>query len=204
MNPVLPERYKKEHVFIREIFYEPTDYSARMIYADWLEEHQDTRAELLRLDLELQQSELSDEQRGAIQRRRQRLLKKIDPEWAALLAMTAIEKCPAEQQAKIEVINAMNDTEEQTEGQSVESELEFRFRCPKRWENLVPVDENQQIRFCNECQRSVHYCYDIDTARTHAQRGNCVALDPSVPRKRYDLDYTFDMSNFTTLGMLSE
>lgn len=206
MNPVLPESYRKEHVFIREIFYEPEDYSARMIYADWLEEHQDIRAELLRMDLELQQSDVTDERRQAIQRRRQKLLTKVDSVWTSLLAMSAIEKCPAAKQAQLEAFKANQDIEDD-EGNSESEELEFRFRCPKRWENLTPTDENQQVRFCNECQRSVHYCYDIQTARTHAERGDCVALDPSVPRKAYDLDFTIDMNwfgNTATLGMLDE
>ncbi len=209
MNPVLPECYRKEHVFIREIFYEPEDYSARMIYADWLEEHQDFRAELLRMDLELQQAKITDEQRESIQRRRKKLLSRVDREWVTLLAMTDIEKCPAAVQAEIDAraelddVHVLNTWEDPPETKAPEAEITFRLRCPKRWENLIPIDENQQIRFCNECQRSVHYCYEIETARRHAQKGNCVALDPSVPRRRNDLDFLFDMDEYITLGMIT-
>lgn len=203
MNPVLPEQYRKEHVFIREIFYEPEDYSARMIYADWLEEHQDQRSELLRIDLELQSSEITDEHRNSIQRRRTKLLNRTNRQWATLLAMAAIEKCPAELQLERDEINSANALDENLEAEIAESVIEFRFKCPKRWENLIPTDENEQIRFCNECQKSVHFCTDIYTAREHAQRGNCVALDLSVIRKPHDLDFTFDMDELT-LGIMSE
>lgn len=176
----VPERYREEQAFIREILFEPTDLSARLIYADWLDERQDPRARLLRIDVELQQLSSEDFQRQLLLVERAEIVPGLDRNWVGLLGLASIERCP-------ESIETLNWTG--TEEGSPPERIEFKYRCPKRWENLKPADDDDpNTRFCNECERTVHYCYNIETARSHAQRDRCVALDPSVTREPNDLD----------------
>lgn len=61
----------------------PSDANARLVYADWLEEHDDPRAELVRLDLELDTTATSSPEQRA---RHAALLKQANtthPGWAA-------------------------------------------------------------------------------------------------------------------------
>ncbi len=44
------------------------------------------------------------------------------------------------------------------------------------------------MRFCDSCSRKVYYCGTIEEAREHAIKGDCVALDASIPRSPSDLD----------------
>jgi hypothetical protein len=41
----------------------------------------------------------------------------------------------------------------------------FRFRCPKRWEDLKPTPD-ESVRFCGVCRQQVFFCYDIEVAQT--------------------------------------
>ena len=50
----------EEHAFIDEIATNPHDISTKLIFADWLEEQGDNRADLLRRGCELQQLHQSD------------------------------------------------------------------------------------------------------------------------------------------------
>ena len=193
MFPSLPERYREEQIFIREILFEPTDLSARLVYADWLEERQDPRAQMLRIDVELQEPPSSDLRYQSLLQERLKLLPKLDREWVNLLALAPIERCPG----------STKSYDQQTSSDGSEPEIvEMRYRCPKRWENLKPSEEAADARFCNECERTVYYCYTIETARSHAQRGHCVALDPMVPRKPYDLDYIRSSELRIEMGMM--
>ncbi|MGN6544540.1 MAG: TIGR02996 domain-containing protein [Aureliella sp.] len=179
MYSSLLERYREEQAFIREILFEPTDLSIRLVYADWLDERQDPRAGLLRIDVELQELSSDDPRRTALLEERRQLLPSLDWNWISLLAMAPIERCPGSIQRTL-----------WPAGQDSQPErIEFQYRCPKRWENLKPGEEADNVRFCNECEHNVYYCFNLKTAREHAERRNCVALDPVVPRKRYDLDY---------------
>lgn len=180
MYASIPARYREEQVFIREIWFEPTDLSARLIYADWLEEHGDVRAQILRNDIEfidlaaanLSENKTQAEQERLVEKRRT-LLKPDHFEWVALIGSCPIENCQA--------IGARMDPA---------PEQEFRLRCPMRWENLQPIGDDAKVRFCSECGRSVHYCWTMLDAESHRRHGNCVAIDPWVNR-HYDYE-TYD------------
>ena len=58
--------------------------------------------------------------------------------------------------------------------------VEFRFRCPKLWENLQST-EDSDIRFCETCRRNVHLCHDMGEVAGHALAGNCIAVLSSNP-----------------------
>ena len=44
-----------EQAFLQHILENPADWTARLVFADWLEEHGDPRSELLRLEYTLTQ-----------------------------------------------------------------------------------------------------------------------------------------------------
>jgi uncharacterized protein (TIGR02996 family) len=197
MNPLLPEKYRHEHAFIREILYDPADYAPRLVYADWLDERQDVRAQWLRLEVELQQVTNKDPRQASMLAKRTQLQHQIDRVWINLLALAKIEKCSSNRNDS----DAQRDEPEESPPEPAENgHVFFQYRCPKRWENLLPMQEDQATRFCNECQRTVHYCHDIETARRQARRGNCIAVDASVPRKPYDLDFDSDLDSLYSLG----
>lgn len=53
---------------------------------------------------------------------------------------------------------------------------EFRFECPKLWAELQET-ENQKIRFCEACNRSVHYCKTPSELQRAIINNYCVAVE---------------------------
>jgi uncharacterized protein (TIGR02996 family) len=150
-----------EEAFVRDVVANPEDESAKLIYADWLEdqgtEEGRARAEYLRTLVAL--AALPKRGRKRAQRERLgRLRPAAGAGWVAALARVPVENCP----------------------------VRFAFRCPRKWENLTPT-EDPAVRFCGGCQKSVHYCGTLAEARQHARAGHCVAVDLGVPRSRGDL-----------------
>jgi uncharacterized protein (TIGR02996 family) len=66
--------------FIDAIAEDPDDDTARLVYADWLDERGDPRAEYLRLEVELATSISGDRRKQAIGRMRQ-LRRRLDAHW---------------------------------------------------------------------------------------------------------------------------
>lgn len=60
--------------------------------------------------------------------------------------------------------------------------VQFRFQCPKLWENLKKT-EPPSIRFCETCRKDVHLCHDMEDVARHAQAGDCIAI--RSPNRRY-------------------
>jgi hypothetical protein len=60
--------------------------------------------------------------------------------------------------------------------------LPLAFRCDRRWSELRPTADDK-TRFCAGCAREVHWCADDDALRVHAERGDCVAIDPVYARE---------------------
>jgi uncharacterized protein (TIGR02996 family) len=74
-----------EDAFLKAIDEDPEDEAPRLIYADWLEEHGDPRAEFLRTELAILNKSQSVAHPAALEVRRRELLKALDPEWVALV-----------------------------------------------------------------------------------------------------------------------
>lgn len=53
---------------------------------------------------------------------------------------------------------------------------EFRFECPKIWTELQET-KNEKIRFCNCCNRSVHYCKTPVELQRAIINNYCVAVE---------------------------
>src|SRR5947209_16592307 len=75
----------EEETLIRAVLAAPRDPSPRLVYADWLEERGDLRAEYLRTLYELDSRAATDEGVGELRSRMQKLQAGIDPLWVALM-----------------------------------------------------------------------------------------------------------------------
>ena len=53
---------------------------------------------------------------------------------------------------------------------------EFRYECPKLWAELQET-ENKKIRFCDACDRSVHYCKTPAELHRAIINNYCVAVE---------------------------
>lgn len=155
---------EEEIAFIREIAANPASDEARLVYADWLEEHGDPRAEFLRANLHLaEMSPKASEYKDALERLR-KLASDCDHKWAAIVSKVPIEKCS----------------------------IRFKFLCPKQWQNLAPTSD-ATVRFCDTCQKNVYFCETIYEALDHAHAGDCVCVDIKVPRTEWDLDLSAEL-----------
>jgi uncharacterized protein (TIGR02996 family) len=147
-----------EDPFIQSVQAAPDDTGLLLIYADWLEERGDPRAEFLRVRVALGQLSPNEKQFRALWSKLRRLRSGIDLAWLAVLDRTPIENCS----------------------------MQFAYACPRRWEALCPT-EDASIRFCEACQRRVYYCSTLKQARRHAEAGDCVAVDSKLNRRPGDL-----------------
>lgn len=145
-----------EDAFIEAILSDPSAPAPRLIYADWLEESGDPssiyRAEYLRIECALDALPARDPQRQKLQARLRNLRATVGDDWWRQLDWAAVEYC-----------------------------VEFEFRCPQRWDTLLPTDD-AEVRHCPQCQRNVHYCHTQQEARRLADAGECVAIDSRLVR----------------------
>jgi uncharacterized protein (TIGR02996 family) len=147
-----------EEAFLRGILAHPDDAMLWSIYADWLEERGDPRAEFLRVQAELMTLPPQDAHRTGLKRKARELRAGLDPGWLTLLGKEKIENC----------------------------DFGFRFQCPLQWDRLQ-LTVNAAVRYCDVCGSNVYFCGTINQARHHALVGNCVAINSSVLRTPGDL-----------------
>lgn len=149
-----------DRAFIRAVLTNPAELTAWLVYADWLDEHeQPERAEFLRLQVERGRLPPNDARRGAIDARLSELHGTVHRGWAAVFDRPTIENC----------------------------DEHFAFQCPQKWENLQ-LTANHKVRHCDACARDVYYCNSMDEARWHASEGRCVTVPLGVLRYPGDLD----------------
>lgn len=68
----------------------------------------------------------------------------------------------------------------------IENCIQFEFECPQRWEALDLTDSPDK-RYCDACEKHVHYAPTVSKARRLAIAGHCVAVDIGQGRKANDL-----------------
>jgi uncharacterized protein (TIGR02996 family) len=158
--------------FLRAIAADPADEACRLVFADWLEDSGDWRAEFLRLDCALRALPAGAPGPPGLRARWQELRARLSPSWRAVLGRPALENCDGR----------------------------FLFRCPQRWDNLAPTPV-AAVRFCQACRERVYYCSSIEEAREHAGRGHCVAVDEGLARSPGDLTGP-PSSEELTLGLI--
>jgi uncharacterized protein (TIGR02996 family) len=144
--------------FLRSIADDPSDDTNRLVFADWLEESGDWRAEFVRLDCVLKRLREGDDVPAETLERWTELRTRMPVGWLRVLGREPIEGC----------------------------DVYFKYRCPLKWEKLRATRVASE-RFCEECSRKVYRCDTIEEARQHARMGNCVAVDAGVVRWPLDL-----------------
>lgn len=144
--------------FLSAIREAPADDTARLVFADWLDEQDDpackTKAAFIRLELQLTEEPERSLNRTEALRTLEALAVHLDPAWLALISHPKLEAC----------------------------RVQFQFECPKRWDRLKPTDD-PSVRFCSTCKKNVHYCNTLQEAQAHAANGNCVALTVVLARR---------------------
>ncbi|MCX5742270.1 MAG: TIGR02996 domain-containing protein [Proteobacteria bacterium] len=63
-------------------------------------------------------------------------------------------------------------------------------RCPRVWDRLVAMTDDERSRYCGTCQQRVYFCDDLDLLRQLGLRGLPVALDASIDRVTAHVTYT--------------
>ena len=56
---------------------------------------------------------------------------------------------------------------------------EFSFKCPQTWESFTQT-ENESVRHCSKCDKSVYLCFDESDVVRHAKLKNCVCVVNNV------------------------
>ncbi len=70
-----------EDAFLHDILAHPDDDAPRLIFADWLDEHNDPRGEFIRIQCALAQLSDEDPHRWPLEQREQELLREHEAEW---------------------------------------------------------------------------------------------------------------------------
>jgi uncharacterized protein (TIGR02996 family) len=159
-----------EAAFLAAIRAAPADDLSRLVYADWLAERGRAEGGFLRAECELAALAPADPRRDGLRARLREAGAGLDPGWLAAISRAPVEGCG----------------------------VEFRFRCPKRWEQLRSTAEDG-VRFCGPCRRKVFFCPSVEIAPTHAALGECVAVDPRLARTPGDLESSvWELDAFVT------
>ncbi len=58
------------------------------------------------------------------------------------------------------------------------------FQCYKRWFELEPIETEEDMRFCGECQKPVFRVRSEAEFKSHSILGHCVALDSGIEEIR--------------------
>jgi uncharacterized protein (TIGR02996 family) len=95
--------------FLRSVLASPNDDTVRLVYADWLEEQNDPRAEFLRLENQLLQLPAKKQKSAKIYSRLEELHRTLDPDWVALIRrvpmMDVIEVCLSDLEKELPGLN---------------------------------------------------------------------------------------------------
>ena len=70
----------------------------------------------------------------------------------------------------------------------------FGFKCTQKW-NELDVTQNKGIRFCNDCQKEVHFIEDLVSLEEAIILNRCVAIN--APSEKHGV------AKEITLGMIS-
>ncbi len=169
-----------EEDFLRKLLENPADDTARLVYADWLDERADAesqmKAQFLRVTVRLMGPIRRVGWRKPRQYELQRLAAQLPTDWLAVVSRLKVEGCRAKAQEHVAPNSA---------GHTLIHNL-FEFVCDKRWDEMTPTAD-QSVRRCEQCQENVHYCDTLAVARQHAEKNHCIAVDLGVIRRHDDL-----------------
>ncbi len=138
----------EEAAFLRAILAAPDDPTPRLIYADWLEEQRDRRAELLRWDCELRDPRTDESRRETLRQWLRQQVQYVAADWQAQVARPTVVNCFG------------------TNGSD----------CPTQWFRLLPT-EQPEVRYCPRCRETVVCVARQADAMQQLQCGQRIALD---------------------------
>jgi uncharacterized protein (TIGR02996 family) len=142
-----------EDGFLAVIRQTPADDTARLVYADWLDEQDDgafkLKAEFIRLELRLVNEPFS----FGLTAHLQLLAGQLDRDWLVVVSRPKIEGCPARRE----------------------------LRCPTVWSALSPTSE-LEVRTCDACQQTVCYAHTDFPAYHYIRRGHPTVISLAVRR----------------------
>ncbi len=143
-----------ERAFLDGILENPLDNAIRLIFADWLDEHdRPIEAEYLRVECQMSQFETHDIRYKLKRAHLVTIGKTIEREWIAMISRVHIDNCP---------------------------HLENKHsHCPKRWEALKQT-ESEMIRECEHCTRSVYFCTEVLDVDQLRRQGETIVVDPRL------------------------
>jgi uncharacterized protein (TIGR02996 family) len=160
-----------EDEFLKKILEDPADDTPRLVYADWLDEQGDplssANSQFLRLTARMRLPKRPNGDRAKLQK----LAAKLDTDWLGVVSRLKLEGCGAKRDAS-DILDGYRRL--------------FAFLCDQKWDEMTPTDDDA-VRRCEKCLAKVHYCDTLVTARQHAGRGHCVALDLGIIRRPGDL-----------------
>ncbi len=168
-----PGRHPQEAAFLHSILDNPDDDASRLVFADWLDDQgQADKARFVRLEVELSRLPRLHERFPASREELERLEEVLDWRWCfPLLRPGRLLNCGlAETVAEgLEAAGQARDA------------LAFRFayECPNRWADLRST-EVAGVRYCEECQKDVHFCASREEAEQHTLQGDCIAISSRV------------------------
>lgn len=168
----------KELDFLREIEKSPSDEMARLIYADWLEERGDERADYLRMECDLHRIGQLTPDFMELTEKLRAMREEFDPHWLVAVGRTRVGNCAS-----------------------------FSIECPSKWEWLVKTDK-PLVRFCDHCRKKVHYCSSLSEAQRLAWEGECVAIDSAMTdaslrmREAEGVSEILDHMSHSTMGAI--
>jgi uncharacterized protein (TIGR02996 family) len=149
--------------FLSAIREAPADDTARLVFADWLDEQDDPacqpKAAFIRLELRMAEAPGDAPNRTESLAHLRSLAVNAPHSWLAVVSHVELEGC---------------------------QQWHRNLTCPGRWELLSPTSFDD-IRRCGECKKAVRFCSLISHARPWAQDGNGVAISPAVERQPGDL-----------------
>lgn len=150
----------EEAGFLSAIRRTPADDTARLVYADWLNEQDapecQTKAEFIRLELKVLEPPAPNPPTLLPLRS---LAATIPNDWLAVVSRPRLDASPGC----------------------------ARFVCPGRWDKLAPTAFDD-LRRCLRCKRVARFCATLDEARLWWSRGErSVVVSPAVERRSGDL-----------------
>jgi uncharacterized protein (TIGR02996 family) len=154
----------EDKAFIRAILDHPDELTTWLVYADWLEDRGDPRAEFLRLTAERRQLPPTAPRVTGIEAHLGVLRETLDSRWLLVFEAARLVNC---RRASIE------------------------GTCPwNTWDRLSSTDD-PDIRICHQCSKPVFACATAGEARDFVSCGQIVALSPRIPPEELPDRYPF-------------
>jgi uncharacterized protein (TIGR02996 family) len=142
-----------DRAFIRAILDDPEELTTWLVYADWLDENADPRAEFLRLSVERKLTPRGELNDHLIDDRLANLQSELDANWMLVFDTARLANCRGSG---------------------------WRFLCPLTWDQLGPTDL-PDIRLCYTCKSPVFFCHSVEEAQLFTTSGQCVAISSRIP-----------------------